>query len=86
MNKKEEKIVKLLPLLKYKTFHQMRQYFNTEAKVNKAIEKKHIEDVKMSNVNNRINNIKILTMIGNNKIGVLNNIPLFKIQKIIEET
>ena len=64
----------------------MRQYFNTEAKVNKAIEKKHIEDVKMSNVNNRINNIKILTMIGNNKIGVLNNIPLFKIQKIIEET
>ena len=85
-DKKEEKIVKLLPLLKYKTFHQMRQYFNTEAKVNKAIEKKHIEDVKMSNVNNRINNIKILTMIGNNKIGVLNNIPLFKIQKIIEET
>jgi hypothetical protein len=35
MNKKEEKIVKLLPLLKYK----MRQYFNMEAKINKKIEK-----------------------------------------------
>jgi hypothetical protein len=64
----------------------MRQYFNLEAKVNKKIEKKHLEDVKMSNINNRTNNIKILTMIGNNKIGVLNNIPLFKMQKIIEET
>ncbi len=84
-DKKEEKTVKLLPLLKYKTYHQMRQYFNMEAKINKKIEKKHLEDVKMSK-NNRKNNIKILTMIGNNKIGVLNNIPLFKMQKIIEET
>ena len=84
--KKEEKICELLPILKYRTFHQMRKYFNMEAKVSKKIEKRHFNDLKTSSIHNDKNTIKILSMIGSNKIGILNNIPLFKIKKIVEES
>ena len=64
----------------------MRKYFNMEAKVSKKMEKRHFNDLKTSSIHNDKNTIKILSMIGSNKIGILNNIPLFKIKKIVEES
>ena len=85
--KKEEKNIELLPFVNYRTFHQMTQYYKMETKEDKQINKRHFKELKLySSVNNNKNNIKILSKIGNNKIGILNHIPLFKIKEIIEET
>ncbi len=85
--KKEEKNIELLPFVNYRTFHQMRQYYKMETKEDKQINKRHFKELKLySSVNNNKNNIKILSKIGNNKIGILNHIPLVKIKEIIEET
>ena len=85
---KEEKVVENLPLLKYRTFHQMKYYYNMFPKYNKKIEKRNLDFVnsnsKLNHHENNKYNLRILSMIGNKKIGVLRNVPLFKIKKIIE--
>ena len=51
------------------------------------LNKRHFKELKLcSSTKDNKNKIKILSKIGNNKIGILNNIPLFKIKEIIEET
>ena len=85
--KKEVKNIELLPFVNYRTFHQMRQYYKMETKEDKQINKRHFKELKLcSSTKDNKNKIKILSKIGNNKIGILNNIPLFKIKEIIEET
>ena len=85
--KKEEKNIELLPFVNYRTFHQMRQYYKMETKEDKQINKRHFKELKLcSSTKDNKNKIKILSKIGNNKIGILNHIPLVKIKEIIEET
>ena len=85
--KKEVKNIELLPFVNYRTFHQMRQYYKMETKEDKQINKRHFKELKLcSSTKDNKNKIKILSKIGNNKIGILNHIPLVKIKEIIEET
>lgn len=83
--KKEERIMEYLPLLKYRTFHQMRTYYGIQAKINKKLEKKHFDELKMSSFNDKKNNNKILNMISNKKIGILDKIPYFRLKQILEQ-
>ena len=83
--KKEEKIMEYLPLLKYRTFHQMRNYYGIQAKINKRIEKKHFDELKMSSFGDKKNNNKIISMISNKKIGILDKIPFFRLKQILEQ-
>ena len=84
--KKEEKIIEYLPMLKYRTYHQMRMYYGIQSKINKKIEKQHFDELKMSSFGDRKNNNRILNMIGNKKIGVLDNIPYFRLKQILEDS
>ncbi len=66
----------------------MKYYYNMFPKYNKKIEKRNLDFVnsnsKLNHHENNKYNLRILSMIGNKKIGVLRNVPLFKIKKIIE--
>ena len=84
--KKEEKIIEYLPMLKYRTYHQMRMYYGIQSKINKKIEKQHFDELKMSSFGDRKNNNRILNMISNKKIGVLDNIPYFRLKQILEDS
>ena len=75
----------MLPLLKYRTFHQMRQFYDLVPKLDYKYEKKHKEDVKLSLVNDDKSKQKILLMLSKGKGTVLNIIPAFRLKKILSE-
>ena len=83
--KKEEQIVEMLPLLKYRTFHQMRQFYNLIPKIDYQIEKKHKNDVKISLFNDDKSKQKILLMLSKGKGAILKNVPSFRLKKMVSE-
>ena len=83
--KREEQIVEMLPLLKYRTFHQMRQFYNLIPKIDYQFEKKHKNDVKLSLFNDEKSKQKILLMLSKGKGAVLKNVPSFRLKKIVSE-
>lgn len=83
--RKEERFFENLPFLKYRTFRQMREYFNLKSKINKRIEQKHFDDIKTNSLSEGKNKNKIIGLIAQKKISVLNNIPLYKLQQILSD-
>ena len=83
--KKEEKFFENLPLLKYRTFQQMRDFYNMKSKINRRIEQRHFDDIKSSSLSEGKNGGKIISLIAQKKISVLNKIPLYKLQQMICE-
>ena len=83
--KREEKFFENLPLLKYRTFQQMRNFYNMKSKINHRIEQRHFDDIKSSSLSEGKNSNKIISLIAQKKISVLNKMTLYKLQQIIYE-
>jgi hypothetical protein len=84
---KEKKINELLPLLKYKTFHEMREYFNmipNKGKINKEIEEKNKNIMNKNLFNDRKSQRRIMNLLAKGENTVLKNVPIYKIKKIIQ--
>lgn len=80
--KREEKIIEYLPLLKNRTFQQMRRYYNIQSKKGKDFERRHLKELRP--FGDQDNKQKILNLIGLNKIEILNKLPYHKLKEIIE--
>lgn len=83
--RREEKFFENLPLLKHRTFHQMREYYHMKSKLNKRIEQKHFADIKSSSLSEGKNSSKVISLIAQKKISILNKIPLYKLQKMLSD-
>ena len=84
---KEKKINELLPLLKYKTFHEMREYFNmipNKVKINKEIEEKNKNIMNKNLFNDSKSQRRIMNLLAKGENTVLKNVPIYKIKKIIQ--
>ena len=87
-NKDKERIIKeirtaeMLPLLKHRTFRQMRQFFEISVPLSKKIEKQHNKEIKSFSLNNAQNSKRIISLIANGNIHILNYIPMKKIANV----
>ena len=88
-NKEKEKFIKelrtaeMLPLLKNKTFHQMRNYFNEKIPFNKKIDKKMKMEINSYSLNGTNDEKKLISLIASGKIKALNYESLFKLKKTL---
>jgi hypothetical protein len=84
--KREEKVIKFLPLLDNRTFGQMRKYYNIRSdKYNKIIEQKHFDELQNSSIVGIKNKNKIVSMISNNKMSLIGDIIVKeKLDEILE--
>ena len=88
-NKEKEKFIKelrtaeMLPLLKNKTFHQMRNYFNEKIPFNKKIDKKMKMEINSYSLNGTNDEKKLVSLIASGKIKALNYESLFKLKKTL---
>ena len=89
VNKETEKIFKeiktaeMLPLLKNKTFHQMRQYFEEKMPFNRKIDKKIKDEINSYSLNGTNDEIRLISLIAGGKIKALNYETLFKLKKTL---
>lgn len=79
--RREEKIIEYLPLLKNRTFQQMRRYYNIQNQ-KKDFVGSHLNQLKPFGDQN--DKQKIVNLIGLNKIELLNKLPYHKLKEIIE--
>ena len=84
--KREEKVIKFLPLLDNRTFGQMRKFYNIRSdKYNKIIEQKHFDELQNSSIVGIKNKNKIVSMISNNKMSLIGDIIVKeKLDEILE--
>ena len=80
---REIRTAELLPLLKNKTYHQMRDFFDEKIPLSKEIEKQHKKDVNNYSLNGKKNERKLMTMIASGKVEVMNYLSLFKLKQIL---
>ena len=80
---REIRTAEMLPLLKNKTYHQMRDFFDEKIPINKEIEKQHRKDINNYSLNGKKNERKLMTMIANGKVEVMNYLSLYKLKQIL---
>ena len=83
---REQKVMKHLPLLNNRTFGQMRQYYHIRGDSNdRYYQKKHLEDIEKVSIVGIRNNNKIVSMISNNKLGLIGEtLSQEKLDEILE--
>ena len=83
---REQKVMKHLPLLNHRTFGQMRQYYHIRGDSNdRYYQKKHLEDIAKISIGGIKNNNKIVSMISNNKLGLIGDtLSQEKLDEILE--
>ena len=83
---REQKVMKHLPLLNHRTFGQMRQYYHIRGDSNdRYYQKKHLEDIEKVSIVGIRNNNKIVSMISNNKLGLIGDtLSQEKLDEILE--
>ena len=83
---REQKVMKHLPLLNHRTFGQMRQYYHIRGDSNdRYYQKKHLEDIEKASIGGIRNNNKIVSMISNNKLGLIGEtLSQEKLDEILE--
>jgi len=88
-NKEKEKMIKemrtaeMLPLLRNKTYHQMRNYFDDKIPFNKKLDKKIKMEINSYSLNGTNDEKKLVSLIASGKIKTLNFESLFKLKKTL---
>ena len=80
---REIRTAELLPFLKNKTYHQMRDFFDIKVPLNPNIEKKHRKDVNTYSLTGKKNEKKLISLIASGKAELMNYISLFKLKQIL---
>jgi hypothetical protein len=73
--KREMFVMKSIPLIKHKTFEQMRKYYKIRGGNDSKIDSKHHEDVKQCNIKEMKDKRKFISMIANNRMELLESMP-----------
>ena len=69
---REIKTAEMLPFLKNRTYHQMRDFFDIKIPLNKDIEKRHRKDINAYSMNGRKNEKKLMNLIAQGKGEIMN--------------
>ena len=80
---REIRTAEMLPLLKNRTFHQMRDFFDIKIPINKEIEKRHRKDLYSYALTGRKNERKLMSLIAHGKTEIMNYLSLFKLKQIV---
>ena len=89
-NKEKEKILKeirtaeMLPLIKNKTFPQMRSYYEEKIPFSKKVEQRMKMDIDSFSLNGTRDENKLLNLIASNKMKAFNLESLFKLKNILK--
>ena len=89
-NKEKEKLLKeirtaeMLPLLKNKTFPQMRNYFDDKVPFSNEIKQRTKMDINYASLNGAPDENKMLSLIARGKIKTFNLETLFKLKKFLQ--
>ena len=89
-NKEKEKLLKeiktaeMLPLLKNKTFPQMRNYFEERIPFSKKVEQRMKNDIDYFSLNGTQDEKKMLSLIASGKMKAFNLESLFKLKNILK--
>ena len=73
--RREMFVMKSIPLIKNKTFEQMRKYYKIKNKNDSKIDTKHYEDVKQCNIKEMKDKRKFISMLANNRLELLESMP-----------
>ena len=79
---REIKTAEMLPFLKNRTYHQMRNFFDIKTPLNKDIERRHRKDVIAYSMNGRKSEKKLMNLIAHGKGEIMNFLNLFKMKQI----
>ena len=79
---REIKTAEMLPFLKNRTYHQMRNFFDIKIPLNKDIERRHRKDVIAYSMNGRKSEKKLMNLIAHGKGEIMNFLNLFKMKQI----
>ena len=82
---REIKTAEMLPFLKNRTYHQMRDFFDIKIPLNKDIEKRHRKDINAYSMNGRKNEKKLMNLIAQGKGEIMNFLTLFKMKQIFSD-
>ena len=80
---REIRTAEMLPLLKNRTFHQMRDFFDIKIPINKEIEKRHRKDLYSYALTGKKNERKLMSLIAHGKTEIMNYLSLFKLKQIV---
>ena len=82
---REIKTAELLPFLKNRTYHQMRDFFDIKVPMNKDIENRHKKDINAYALTGKKNEKKVMSLIANGNGGMMNFLTLFKMKQIFSD-
>ena len=80
---REIRKAEMLPLLKNKTYHQMREFFDIKIPISKEIEKKHRKDINNYSLKGKQNEKKLMGLIAHGNTEIMNYLSLFKLKQIL---
>ena len=80
---REIRTAEMLPLLKNRTYHQMRDFFDIKIPINKEIEKQHRKDLYTYALTGKKNEKKLMSLIAHGKTELMNYLSLFKLKQIL---
>ena len=80
---KEIRTAEMLPLLKNKTYHQMRNYFDERVPFNRKIDKRIKKEINSYSLNGTNDEQRLISLIAGGKIKALNLETLFKLKKTL---
>ena len=80
---REIRTAEMLPLLKNRTYHQMRDFFDIKIPINKEIEKQHRKDLYTYALTGKKNERKLMSLIAHGKTELMNYLSLFKLKQIL---
>ena len=89
INKERDKLIKeittaeMLPLLKNKTYHQMRNFFDERIHFSRKIDKKIKQEINSYSLNGTNDELRLVSLIASGKIKALNYESLFKLKKTL---
>lgn len=82
--KREEKVLQSLPLVKHKTFGEMRKYFKINKNNEQLIDSKHYYDIKKSGLAGIDNQDKFVFLLSKKKNYILDALPEEKVKQLFE--
>lgn len=83
IKKREEKVIASLPLIKYRTFGQMRRYYNMIKSTEDKIHNEHYDQLKQIGLGS-INKEKFYSILSKNKPYILEALPEEKVKDLLE--
>ena len=79
---REVKTAEMLPFLKNRTYHQMREFFDIKIPLNRDIEKRHRKDINAYALTGKKSEKKLMNIIANGNGDIMNFLSLFKMKQI----